>query len=136
MTKAVRTLNDLKSGADATAIDVLRLAFHYIIRGGWAPHQPASAGATLRVIGIADRPTSIEGAILRARADLRARWVVGITALEAIRIGIGATPTNIQAIAYYERDAGRSIADVKTVFQTVICDLNARQKGSLVNVRA
>lgn len=134
MTTTNRTLNDLARGDNAHAIDVLRLALHYLLRGGWHPYQPDPPGTPAQRIGTASRAMSIEQAISRARNDLSAVWMRGVEATEAIRIGIGATRANVAAISRWERDPARTAEDVKAVFVDVIRAMAAEQKGLILDV--
>lgn len=132
--KARRTLDDLNYGGEARAIDILRLALHYIIRGGWRPATPSPAGALVERIGLSDRPTSIEAACGRARRELHAVWMRGIEASEAVRDAIGAGAHDIGAIARWERAEGRCGDDAIGALKRAIVRLAQQHPGSLIDV--
>lgn len=131
---ARRTLRDLRRGDEARAVDVLRLAFHYIIRGGWTPNDTNRAGEVAQRVGAADRPHSIERAIGRARADLGAKWMRAVEASECLRGFCPIRQNEPAAFQAWERDPTRTAKDVHSLFTTAINAIRGDTKGMLLDV--
>ncbi len=129
-----RTLNDLKRGRDAHAADVLRLALHYIIRGGWAATFTPRAGAVKPAIGVIDGAYSAVQAIGRARQELCAPWMRGVEASQALREAAGLRAWDVKGFTEWERAAGRTGDDVREAFKRAIGALVEREKGLLLDV--
>lgn len=134
-TRSSRTLNDLKRGQQAHAADVLRLALHYLIRGGWAVHPPAPGRIAERA-GFAERPYCIEGAIGRAARELSAPWARALEASYAIRTQIGARAEDARAIPSWEQSPGRTGEDARALVKGAILSLAQQTKGLLLDVVA
>lgn len=136
MDKRAKTIDDLNRGEAAQPVDVLRLAMHYLLRGGWTPNPvPSRAGVIHCPVGHVDAPVSINSAIARARVELRASWMVGLEATRELCVAVGLPREQTPALPLWERAPERSETETRDAFRRAILNLtNEPQKGVFVDI--
>lgn len=130
-----RTLNDLRRGHNAQPSDVLRLAMHYLIRGGWCAEPRKDQRLRPMPPGLADGPVTISEATQRARMELCAPWMTGLRASHLLYRTAGFETERPEPLRDWELAAGRTADDIKELFKAAIFAAAADQKGTLVDVQ-